>query len=159
MVKEITLPYEENVFSFEFTSLHFTQSNRIRYRYQLEGFDERPVEAGSKERVATYTNLSPGDYRFIVLARNADGFETTEEEGLVIDLTVLPPWYRTWWAYGLWAALLTGSLLAFYRFQLNRQLAQAEARRLQELDVVKTRLYTNITHEFRTPLTITRIIY
>ncbi|MCF8244175.1 MAG: response regulator [Saprospiraceae bacterium] len=154
LVKEITLPHTDNVFSFEFAGLHFSHSRRIRYRHMLDGFEKDWVETGSNERRTTYTNLAPGEYTFKVAAVGADGFWTPEEEALQIKLTVLPPWYATWWAYLLWAAIIGGSIFWFYKFQLNRQLAIAEARRLTELDHAKSLLYTNITHEFRTPLTI-----
>jgi signal transduction histidine kinase/CheY-like chemotaxis protein len=75
-------------------------------------------------------------------------------EPLSYTFTVLSPWWFTWWAWCLWVGLGAGLLYWFYRFQLGRRLAEAEAYRLRELDQVKNHLYTNITHEFRTPLTI-----
>ncbi|MCO6475379.1 MAG: response regulator, partial [Phaeodactylibacter sp.] len=146
----ITLQYRQNVFTIRYTALEYLHPEKITYAFQLEGFDERFRMAGNT-RAATYTNLSPGDYRFLVKCRNRHGFWS---DPIAMNITILPPWYRSWWAYGLWTALLLGSLFSLYRYQLNRKLAQAEARRLRELDEVKTRLYTNITHEFRTPLTI-----
>jgi signal transduction histidine kinase len=89
-----------------------------------------------------------------VLAANVDGFWTNEQEGLNIKLVILPPWYRTWWAYLFYVLAALSLLLGIRRFELRRELAKAEARRLRELDNVKTKLYTNITHEFRTPLTV-----
>ncbi len=154
LVQEITLPFEDNIISFEFSALHFNHSDLLKFQYKLEGFEEDWVETGSLERQATYTNLSPGVYTFKAMAANVDGLWTTEEEQLHIKLIILPPWYRTWWAYTLWITLILGGFYWFYRVQLNRRLALAEAHRLKELNEVKSRLYSNITHEFRTPLTI-----
>ncbi len=154
LVKEISLPFNENVFSLEFSALHFIQPKRIQYKHKLEGFEKEWVETGSDERTATYTNLSPGTYHFKVLAANANGYWTSEAEGLNIKLTILPPWYRTWWAYLCYTLAFGGLLYAFRRYELRRHLAHAEARHFKELDTLKNRLFTNITHEFRTPLTV-----
>jgi signal transduction histidine kinase/DNA-binding response OmpR family regulator/streptogramin lyase len=148
---KIELAYRQNSFTFQYTALEFIQKpNYVEYAYQLEGFDKDWQQVG-KKREAAYTGLSPGHYVFKVKCRNHQGFWGELRE---ISITILPPWYRTWWAYLLWAAILAGSLYWLYRFQLNRRLAEAEALRLKELDLAKSRLYTNITHEFRTPLTV-----
>ncbi|HRI59854.1 MAG TPA: ATP-binding protein [Saprospiraceae bacterium] len=154
LVQEIRLPFESKVLTFEFAAVHFLHPNDVKYRHKLEGFEPDWVETGSRERWATYTNLSPDTYTFKVLAANSDGFWTNEREGLSIKLVILPPWYRTWWAYLLYALAIGTVLFGIRSYDLKRQLAKAEASRLQELDAVKNRLYTNITHEFRTPLTV-----
>lgn len=154
LVREISLPLEENSIAFEFSSIHFDQPERIKFRHKLEGFENEWVETGSFERKVTYTNLPPGTYRFKVIAANAGGNWTNEAEGLTIKLSIIPPWYRTNLAYVIYLFIFTGVLFGLRRYELRRQLAQAEARHFKELDAVKTRLYTNITHEFRTPLTV-----
>ena len=151
LVREITLPHGDKVFSFEFAGLHFLHAERIRYRRILEGFEDDWVESGSDERRVTYTNLAPGQYIFKVVAINADGFEG---EGLSIKIIILTPWYRSWWACIFYVIAFAVALLGVRQYDLKRKLARAEAQRLKELDLVKTQLYTNITHEFRTPLTI-----
>lgn len=150
-IDKIELAYDQNVISFEFAGLHWLDPSAHRYRYRLKNFDQNWVETG-KGRIASYTNLDPGQYTFQVQASNADGI--WNREGITIALRISPPWYQTTWAY-LTFILFTGLLLwTMYRFRLNRSLAEAEARRLRDLDAAKTQLYTNISHEFRTPLTI-----
>ncbi len=151
LVRELELPHSDKVFSFEFAGLYFSNPQRIRYRHMLEGFEDAWVETGSDERRVTYTNLAPGDYTFKVVAVNSNGLEG---EALQIKLTILTPWYLSWWACIFYVLTFGGALFGIRQYDLRRKLARAEARRLKELDLVKTQLYTNITHEFRTPLTI-----
>ena len=150
LTDDITLTYDQNIFTIRYAAREFDQQDKINFAFQLEGFD-RDWQYVEKKREATYTNLPPKAYTFKVKCQNEHGFWG---EPRSLSITVLPPWHRTWLAYFLWVAIVLGSIYWLYRFQLTRRLAQAETRRLKELDVVKTRLYTNITHEFRTPLTI-----
>ena len=154
LLESITLPYQDNILSFGFSALHFHHIEGVNYKYMLEGFDKKWKELSDKEQRVTYTNLSPRTYTFKAIAGNADGFWTKEEDGLSILLTILPPWYRSWWAYLSYIVAIGIVFLGIRRYELRRKLAQAEALHFKELDLVKSRLYTNITHEFRTPLTI-----
>lgn len=153
LVREIRLPYREKVFTLEFSAPHFVGAGNTSYKYKLEGFDREWAENGN-ERQVIYTNLSPGKYRFKVLASGGNGLWSSEADGLSLDIRILPPWYQTSWAWVLWIGIPLAILFTLYQFQLHRRLAQAEALRLKEVSEIKSNLYTNITHEFRTPLTV-----
>lgn len=150
--ESIQLKYWQNDLTFVFTALNYRQSENNRYRYQLEGFDKTPSETGALHRYVRYTNLSPGNYTFRVTASNNENF--WNEKGKSLHLRIAPPWWQTTLAYILWIILIGGVIYAMYNYQLKRKLALVEAKRLQEMDTLKTHLYTNITHEFRTPLTV-----
>lgn len=121
----ITLKHNQNEITIDYVALHFANSNRNRYQYQLEGFDEDWVDAGT-QRSATYTNLSPGNYTFRVQASNSDGI--WNEDGATLNLSILPPWYRTWWAYGLFACMFGFVVFGVDRAQRKR-LSKKESER------------------------------
>ncbi len=146
----LSLAHNNNYLTFIFTGITVFQPKEVKYQYKLEGIDDNWSLLTNRNE-ATYGNLPPGHYTFKVKARNSEGYWSKE---VTYNFTIRPPWWRTWWAYVLYAVFIGGSILFIYRFQLNRSLEQAEALRLKELDAVKTKLYTNITHEFRTPLTV-----
>lgn len=148
---KIVVPYSRNNITLDFAAMNFASPAKNRFRYYLEGAEPEWVHE-SAEHTANYLNLSPGTYIFRVKSANSEGLWS--EEVTELKIVVLPPWYRSWAAYLCYALLLGGGAYFFYRFQLNRKLEHAENERLKELDLVKNRLYTNITHEFRTPLTV-----
>ncbi|MEX2602782.1 MAG: two-component regulator propeller domain-containing protein [Gracilimonas sp.] len=115
--KKIILSYSRNEVTFDYVALHFANPEGNTYSYQLEGFDPNWVDAGTK-RSATYTNLPEGKYTFKVKAANADGVWNLN--GASIDLTILPPWYRTWWAYGLGTGLVGFMVFGVDRVQRSR---------------------------------------
>lgn len=115
--EKIVLDYDQNEISIDFVALHFTNSEKNQYSYQLEGFDEEWIEAGS-QRTATYTNLPPGNFIFNVKAANADG--VWNEKGVSIQISVLPPWYRTWGAYIFFVAVFAAGVFGVDQFQRHR---------------------------------------
>ncbi len=157
-LQEIRLAAHENFFTFSFAALNFEQPERNRFTYRLEGFDRDWIHSGNRN-FAGYTNVPPGRYTFHVKAANNDG--VWNETGAAVDIIIAPPWHRTGWAYAGYGLALLALGYGWWWLQRRRweertqlQLQEAEARRLRELDEAKTRLYTNITHEFRTPLTV-----
>ena len=150
--EQIRLKHWQNYFSLEFAALDLTSPATNRYQYQLVGYDQDWVTTDAKRRFVTYTNLSPGKYTFRV--RGATRKSPWSTAAATVEIQILAPWWATIWAYLAYALLIFAIIRTIYVFQLRRRLAQAEAEQLKELDAAKTKLYTNITHEFRTPLTV-----
>ena len=148
--RRIDLDYKQNFLTFEYSAISLTIGSDVRFFHQLEGVDRDWVQ--SSRRFASYSNLAPGNYAFQIKAQS--GYKLWSEKPMIFEIMIHPPWWKTWWAYALYILAIGGALFGFYRFQLKRQLALREANRLKELDEIKSRLYTNITHEFRTPLTV-----
>lgn len=147
----INLSHHQNLINFDFTALEFTNPIQNQYRYQLIGIDKDWVTIGSKNSIQ-FANLAPGNYTFKVLGSNNDGIWS--EKPAVLSFTIRPPWYGSWWAYGFYIVLLAFGVRQFYFYKLSQRLEHQEKLRLQEMDEFKNRFFTNITHEFRTPLTV-----
>jgi ligand-binding sensor domain-containing protein/signal transduction histidine kinase len=131
----IRLSYRANFFSFEFVALDFTEPGKNQYAYKLEGFDQEWIYCGTR-RYASYTNVDPGAYVFRVKGANSDG--VWNEKGASIKITIIPPFWQTWWFRLL--AFATMSLLAWsaYRYRVNR---------LLEMERLRTRLSADLHDE------------
>ncbi len=142
--KLIELNYNENRISFQFVAFHYADPGSNHYAYMLEGYDKDWIQAGT-QRSATYTNLSPGSYNFRVKAANSDG--VWNEKGASITVTILPPWWRTWWAYSIYALMLLAGLLAVHRFQKERTIRmereKTQKRELQQAKEIE-KAYTEL---------------
>lgn len=125
----LTLTHRENQIAFEFAALHFSDPRRNRFAYRLEGFDTAWIETDHRNRRATYTSLPAGNYRFRVKAANP--FGVWNESGASLALTVLPPWYRSGFAYLSYALSVLLALVLGYRWRTAR--IRNHARRLELL--------------------------
>jgi PAS domain S-box-containing protein len=128
----LTLAYRDNVFSFEFAALSYANSQKNRYRYKLEPLEPGWNEVGSKQHLATYTNLDPGKYTFRVQGSNSDG--VWNEEGVSLPILVTPPWWKTIWFRALGVAMVLALLWAAYQFRVHQ--LQRESKQLR--DVIET---------------------
>jgi signal transduction histidine kinase/CheY-like chemotaxis protein/ligand-binding sensor domain-containing protein len=116
LTKEITLDHTQNFFSFEFAALNYLHAERNQYRYIMEGFQREWIEAGV-ERKASYTNLSPGKYVFKVMASNNDG--VWSDKVCTIDITIVPPIWKTWWFVTLSIVVFIGGVFVLYYVRLR----------------------------------------
>jgi len=149
--ERLVLRHNQNVFTLEFAALHFASPDKNIYSYKMEGVDDQWNQLGNR-RYVSFSGLVPGEYRFMVRAANHDGIWS--ETATRLDICILAPWWKTRFAYLLYVLGIATVIFGFYKFQLRRKLAEAEATRFKELNEAKSRLYTNISHEFRTPLTL-----
>lgn len=154
---EIRLNHSHNVVSFDFTSFNYLKTNKTRYAYKLEGFDSDWVDAGYRRSVS-YTNLKPGAYTFTVKEKLREG-EDSVETGMKIIID--PPYYNTWWSYLIYIAIISGILFYINRVLISMALLeenlkkeQVDKEQLSEMNHSKLQYFTNISHEFRTPLTL-----
>lgn len=154
----LTLEHNQSVITLEYAGINHTRAENNEYAYYLEGFESDWNYVGTN-RSATYMNLSPGDYVFHLKAANNDGLWT--QDPISLGITILPPWWRTYWAYLGYTALLMilGYNLYSYTNQRLREkrlikFERDKNRQIEILNEKKLQFFTNISHEFRTPLTL-----
>jgi signal transduction histidine kinase/ligand-binding sensor domain-containing protein/DNA-binding response OmpR family regulator len=157
--KEITFNYKNNVFTLGFTGLHYSDPEDNSYAYKMEGFDKDWITTKASNRSATYTNLDPGTYFFQVKASNS--FGSWSKNPSVIKITILNPPWKSWWAITIYIFLLVGCFYLIFRYlslqSRQRQkikFEQMEKDHLKNLNDMKLEFFTDISHEFRTPLSL-----
>jgi signal transduction histidine kinase/ligand-binding sensor domain-containing protein/DNA-binding response OmpR family regulator len=165
-LKNLYLSYKDYLFSFTFALLSFNSPHVEQYAYKLEGIDKNWINTDSKNRIATYTTIPSGHYTFRYKAQ----VQGVWHEGSPLKLTVTPPYWLTWQAYSLYLAILILIVYAFivYRTKSFKKQAinlqqgiQDKTKELEEKSEVikdllsqKQRLFVNVSHEFRTPLSL-----
>lgn len=155
----IHLKYNQNFIKIYFSLLNYYSPANNKYMYMLEGVDKQWASTGGIQNYASYSNLSPGKYIFLLKASNPDGLQSKDITRLKID--IMPPWWKSGWAYAGYSVMVI--ILSFFiirtlrsKILLDRQLKQEkiEREKTEEVNTIKLRFFTNISHEFRTPLTL-----
>ncbi|NRA52478.1 MAG: response regulator, partial [Phaeodactylibacter sp.] len=157
--RELVLSHQESqLFTLEFTALGYTSSEKNQYAYKLDGFIDEWSYIGDRRSVS-FTNLNAGTYTFMVKAANNDGIWNPEP--VILKVVIKPPIWRTPWAYGSYilisVMLLFGfrhALLMRERLKNNLRLKDLERQKIEEVNRLKLAFFTNVSHEFRTPLTL-----
>lgn len=157
-IKKVSLPYDQTTLSLEFVALDYNNADKINYAYYLEGWDEQWNYVG-QARKANYARLTEGKYIFKVKTTNFKG--GWNKEVSLITIEVLPPWYRTWWAYALYLLAGIGAIFAYLQYSKNKEklkykvkIAELESKKEKEIAEKQSSMFTYISHEFRTPLSL-----
>jgi signal transduction histidine kinase/ligand-binding sensor domain-containing protein/DNA-binding response OmpR family regulator len=158
LTSELNLTYDQRSFVIDFVALDYNRSSSYKYCYKLEGFD-KDWNCGTSNYSATYTNIDPGDYVFLVKAANRDGVWV--DQPLKLNITIQQVFWKTWWAvciYTLFFLLLLYFLLKIRieRLKLKNEIMFEKLKweHEQRLSESKTQFFTNVAHEFRTPLSL-----
>lgn len=167
-LKKIILRESDKAFSVEFSALSYFLPDKIKYAYRLKGFDDEWKVVTADRRFANFTNIGYGHYEFEVKSSNADG--SWSDLITTLEIRVIPPFYKTWWFISLLLILVIYGIYVFFSYRIKslkrqethlKQLVhertqeiEQQKEMLQEATVDKITFFTNITHEFRTPITL-----
>lgn len=152
------LRHDQNTLSFSFSSMQYSLPEKNQYQYKLLNYDKDWVYSGNTN-FARYTQLPPGDYQFLVKSSNYDG--VWNERPATYSFSIAPPWYLSLWAKIAYSLVFLGLIFGVYRYliwrwklKIDLERKELETQRLKNLNDFKSKLYTDISHEFRTPLTL-----
>lgn len=149
--RQITLSYNQSNLSIAYQALDYLAPENIQYAYMLKGLDADWNYVGNQTR-AVYTSLQPGDYEFMVKHTYRNG--TWSDNVRSIHVVVTAPWWRTWWAYLLYAIVIFGLVYLFFHYLNSINRYQRELSLEKKINEIKLQFFTNIAHEIRTPLTL-----
>ncbi len=157
-IEVIELPFDQAILSLDYVALDYKGADKIKYAYQLEGWD-KSWNYVNNIRTANYTRLREGNYVFKIKVTNGAGLWSPATN--LLTVVVLPPWYRTWWAYTIYAILFVSAVYLYIvynkrqeRLKYEIKLANIEKEKEKELTEKKLSFFTHISHEFRAPLTL-----
>jgi signal transduction histidine kinase/ligand-binding sensor domain-containing protein/DNA-binding response OmpR family regulator len=157
--KEVTLSFHDKEITFEFSAMHYSNSQKIKYAYRLLGFNDKWQEISNGERSVTYTNLNSGNYTFQVKATNNDGIWS--DKPVELKITIRSPFWLSYWFSIVYIMIIAGGLYLFRKYSIiavkekNRLLIEhIENKKQTEVAEAKARFFANISHEIRTPLTL-----
>ncbi|UFH55523.1 response regulator [Spirosoma sp. KNUC1025] len=145
-ISHLDLAYDQNFVTVSFAGMQYNRQAKIRYRYKLIGLNKAWIE--TNRPIAEYTDLRSGHYKLLLNASNTSGMWSKHIRELT--LIIRPPWWATWWAILFYVIIVLSIVYSLIQAFISRQ----EAKQLKAIDAIKERFYTNITHEFRTPLTL-----
>ncbi len=131
---EMHLKYDDNTFSFKFTSSSFVNPSANRYAYRLEGYNSNWIYTDAANRTATFINIHPGSYIFHVIASNND--EIWNKDGVQVSIIIVPPWWKTWWAYLAFILIIIGLFIFIIKYQVYRT-KRIEKAKFEEREAIR----------------------
>lgn len=157
--KKLVLEYQNRNISLDVLVQHSSAPKKNSVSYMLEGVNEDWIKSEKGKITATYTNLNPGTYKFLYKGTNGDGVWTTNTNELIIQ--VLAPWYLKWWSLLMFGVFMLFIIYQFFRYSVSQEklkqklnFEKLEKERIHEMDEAKLRFFTNISHDFKTPLSL-----